>query len=68
MELQLQVTYQKSIPKRAWDRLNQDLLLQNLRSNLVFNTVTELRTKEQINQQVSQIHTAFLKAIDYLVP
>ena len=67
-ELQLQVTHQKSTPRRAWNRLNQDLLLQSLRLNPVFSTVTELYTKEQIDQQVSQIHTAFLEAIDYSVP
>ena len=69
-EFGLQVTYQKPVPRRAWKRLNEELLLQSLRSNPVFSTevIAELYTKEQIDQEVSRIHAAFLDAIDLSVP
>ena len=69
-EFGLHVTYQKPVPRRAWKRLNEELLLQSLRSNPVFSTevIAELYTKEQIDQEVSRIHAAFLDAIDLSVP
>ena len=68
VELQLEVAQHKSTLKRAWEKLDQERLLQSLSANLVFNSAAELNTREQVDRQVSQIHAAFLEAIDYSVP
>ena len=67
-ELQLQVSHNEPVPKRAWERLNEELLLQSLRASQAFSATAELRTKEQIDRRVTQIHAAFTEAINHAVP
>ena len=42
--------------------------MQSLRDSRAFNTDQELRTKEDLDQKVAQIHAAYLQAIDIAVP
>ena len=66
--LQLQVAKQETTKRRAWKKLDSNKLIQSLRDSKVFNTNQELRTKEELDQKVVQIHTAYLQAIDIAVP
>ena len=67
-ELQLQVERNTPIPRRAWEKLDEEQLLQALGTDPTFSTAADLSTDEKIEQRVAQIHTALLKAIDRAVP
>src|SRR6266487_4301601 len=66
--LQLQVAKQEITKQRAWKKLDSNKLIQSLRDSKVFNTNQKLRTKEDLDQKVAQMHTAYLQAIDIAVP
>src|SRR6266487_360763 len=66
--LQLQVAKQETTKRRAWKKLDSNKLIQSLRDSKAFNTNQELRTKEDLDQKVAQMHAAYLQAINIAVP
>ena len=66
--IQLQVAKQETTKRRAWKKLDTSILMQSLRDSGVFNPDQDLRTNEDLDRKVAQIHTAYLQAIDKSVP
>ena len=65
--IQLQVAKQGAAKRRVWKRLDTSILTQSLKDSGVFNPNQDLRTNEDLDRKVAQIHTAYLQAIDVLV-